>query len=200
MLKHKFLQELSQRLEGLSSKDIESSVEYYSEMIDDRIEDGVIEEQAVACVGSPADAANQILKDMPITKLVKARMKPKNKLPIWAIILLILGAPIWLSLLVTLVSVVFSVYVVMWVAVIVLWAAYGSLWACGGAAVTYAVIPLTQGNIGAGLFLVGAGLIVVGLALFMHYGCTYATKGICRVSKKIFRGIKSCFIKKEAIQ
>lgn len=200
MLKHEFLQELRKRLEGLSPQDIDSSLEYYSEMIDDRVEDGMSEEEAVACVGSPADAANHILKDMPITKLVKARMKPKNKLPVWAIVLLILGSPIWASLLIALLSVIFSVYVVIWSAIIVLWAVYGSLWACGGAAVIYAFIPLIQGHPGTGLFLLGSGIAVAGLALFMHYGCIYATKGICLLSKKIFCGIKSCFIKKEAIQ
>ena len=48
MSKTEFLTELKKALEGLPEEDIEKSLEYYSEMIDDRIEDGLSEEEAVA--------------------------------------------------------------------------------------------------------------------------------------------------------
>ncbi len=200
MNEHEFLAELRKRLDGLSQDDIQQALAYYSEMIHDRMDDGMTEEEAVASVGSPADIAGQILKDMPLTKLVKAKVKSSPKLPVWAIVLLILGAPIWLSLLASAFVVVLSAYVVIWSVIISLWAVYVSVWATSGAGLLYALVPLIQGNIGTGIFLLGAGLALAGVALFMHYGCKYATKGMIFVSKKIFQGIKSCFIRKEAIQ
>lgn len=53
MDKRTFLNSLREQLYGLSQSDIDKSLEYYSEMIDDRMEDGVSEEEAVAARESP---------------------------------------------------------------------------------------------------------------------------------------------------
>ena len=106
MTKREFLEELRKRLSDLNDADFAASVAYYEEMIDDRMEEGLSEEEAVNAVGTPADAAAHILEEMPLTKLIQARVTPKNKLPVWAIGLLIVGSPIWLSLLVAALSVV----------------------------------------------------------------------------------------------
>ena len=74
MTKAQFLSELRQRLSDLPYADQKRSLDYYSEMIDDRVEDGLSEEDAVKRIGSPAAAATQIMQDMPITTLARARM------------------------------------------------------------------------------------------------------------------------------
>ena len=71
MTKNEFLTELRAALAGLPEEDVEKSLEYYSEMIDDRIEDGLSEEESVADLGSIEDIRKQILKDTPITKIIK---------------------------------------------------------------------------------------------------------------------------------
>ena len=81
MTKREFLEELRKRLSDLNDEDFAASVAYYEEMIDDRMEEGLSEEDAVREIGTPADAAAHILEDMPLKKLIKARVKPKNKLP-----------------------------------------------------------------------------------------------------------------------
>ena len=50
MNKQEFLSRLRKQLRGL--EDREERVTFYSEMIDDRMEDGLSEEEAVAAVGS----------------------------------------------------------------------------------------------------------------------------------------------------
>ncbi len=65
MNKQEFLKALWMRLSDLPREDLEKSLDYYNEMIDDRIESGLSEEAAVLAVGSVEDAAKQILKDYP---------------------------------------------------------------------------------------------------------------------------------------
>ena len=52
MLKQEFLAQLRDALCGLPQRDIDERLTFYSEMIDDRMEEGLSEEEAVAAVGS----------------------------------------------------------------------------------------------------------------------------------------------------
>ena len=76
MNKDSFLIKLASALAGLPEEDIEKSLEFYSEMIDDRIEDGLSEAEAVAAVGTIEEIRAQIVKDTPLAKIVKERVKP----------------------------------------------------------------------------------------------------------------------------
>lgn len=73
MNKEQFLQAVRRRLAGLPDKDVEGALAYYREMIEDRMEDGLSEEEAVAALGSAEDIAAQILMELPLPTLVKAR-------------------------------------------------------------------------------------------------------------------------------
>ena len=48
MNKQEFLVQLRNALSGLPKDDIEERIEFYSEMIEDRIEEGLSEEEAIA--------------------------------------------------------------------------------------------------------------------------------------------------------
>lgn len=72
MNKADFLSELKARLSGLAEADIASSLDYYGEMIDERIEDGLSEGEAVAAIGSVEQAAEQILSEIPLPRIIKA--------------------------------------------------------------------------------------------------------------------------------
>ena len=98
MNKQMFLEALRQQLMGLSQNDMEKSLEYYSEMIDDQIEDGICEEDAVSAMGAPDTIAAQIFMDMPLPKVVKAKARFSHPLRVWEIILLIVGSPVWFPL------------------------------------------------------------------------------------------------------
>jgi len=200
MKKNEFLLELKERLVGLSETDLKQSLDYYTEMIDDRMEDGLSEDEAIAEVGTPAVIAEDILKEMPLTKLVKARVKPNRKMAAWEIVLLVIGSPLWLALLLTLFAAVLSLYIALWSVVISLWAVEVAL---GGAVLAGAValpISLIQGNVWAGVALLGVGVFAAGLCIFGYYGCRNATKGACLLGKRLFRFVKSCFIRKEAVR
>ena len=107
MNKQEFLDRLKEGMSGLPQEDITERLAFYSEMIDDRMEDGLTEEEAVAGIGTVDMLVPQIVEEIPITRIVKERVRPKHTLRAWEIVLLILGSPIWLSLLIAAVAVLF---------------------------------------------------------------------------------------------
>lgn len=52
MNKEQFLTQVKQRISALPQTDIEKSLDYYSEIIDDYIEDGLSQEQAIEQIGT----------------------------------------------------------------------------------------------------------------------------------------------------
>ena len=106
MNKQEFLEQLKGRLSGLPAADVDERLDFYSEMIDDSIEEGLSEEEAVSQVGTVNDVARQIIGEIPLSKIVKENVKPKRRLRAWEIVLLVLGSPGWVSLLIAAVSVV----------------------------------------------------------------------------------------------
>ena len=79
MTKADFLNALAVRLSSLSEIDVARSLDYYEEMIDDRMDDGMTEEEAVAAAGSPEDAAREILLNIPIPPPSPAPVKRKKR-------------------------------------------------------------------------------------------------------------------------
>ena len=197
MSKQEFLARLRKGLSGLPQDDIEERLAFYSEMIDDRMEEGLSEEDAVCAIGNIDELISQIIADIPITKLVKEKITPKKKLQAWEILLLVLGSPIWFSLGIAAFAVGISVYAVLWSLIISLWAVFASIVACAAGGVL-ACVALTMGGNGAiGVAMLAAGIVCTGLSIFMFYGCKAATNGTVILTKKIAIGIKNCFIKKE---
>jgi len=197
MNKQEFVTELKSKLGGLPTQDVEERIDFYLEMIDDRIEDGCTEEEAIEEIGSVDEIAAQVIADIPLTRIAKERIKPKKRISAWEIVLLVLGSPIWLSLAVAAFVVILAIYVSIWSVVAALWAVFASLAVCafGGAAV--GAILICHGNTPTGIALIGAGIICAGLSVFLFFGCCATTKGIALLTKKIALGIKKCFVKKE---
>lgn len=197
MTKKEFLDELAKGIAGIPDEDITRSLEFYSEMIDDRMEEGKSEEEAVAEIGTVKDAVSQILAEIPITKLIKEKVKKKRKLGTLEIVLLILGAPIWLSLLVAAFAVILSVYISVWAVIISLWAVFASLGACTLGGIAAGVIFVCTDKLFSGLAMLAASLILAGLTIFGFFGCKIATKSILILTKKIVVAIKNLFVVKE---
>ena len=194
MRKQEFLAQLRKGLSGLPQEDMEERLTFYSEMIDDRMEEGLTEEEAVSEIGAVNEVVSQIVAEIPLSRLVKESVRPKRTLRVWEIIFLVLGSPIWLPLSFAALTVFLAIYVVIWSVVISLWVVEASL--AGGAlggAISGAVSVL-QGAGPAGIALLGAGIFCAGAAIFLFFGCKEATKGIFLVTKKLFLGLKSLFL------
>lgn len=200
MSKQEFLAELRKALSGLPQGDIEDRLTFYSEMIDDRMEEGLAEGDAVSEIGTVDEVAAQIVGEIPLTKLVKERVRPKRALRVWEIVLLALGSPLWLSLLAALLSVTFAGYLVVWSVIFCLWAMEAALMGFAFYGAVAAVIHVVQGNGVIGLAALGVGAFCVGLSIFLFFGCKEATKGILLLTKKVALGVKSLFIRKEDVK
>lgn len=196
MNRSEFITELQSRLQGVPQEDIKRSVDYYSEMIDDRVEDGMEEAEAVAALGSMEEIITQILSEVSLPKLVKEKVKPKRALKAWEIVLLILGAPLWIPICLTLLLLVLTFYLIVWDLIISLYSLDLVLLLTGLVLEGLAIGNVVSGNGVVALFLAGVGLILMGLSVLLFFVFNLATKGILFVSKKIVLGVKSLFIKK----
>ena len=196
MTKTEFQIALRHALAGLPEADTERAVEYYCEMIDDRMEDGVPEEEAVAAVGTVQEIAAQVLGDMSLPRLIKNKLKPRRTLSGWEIALLILGFPLWFPLLIAAFAVLLSVYVAIWAVIIALYASDLALGCSALACVAACVAMLATGYGAFALVSLGAACILAGLTIFMLLGCNLAAKGLIALSRLFGRGVKRALIGK----
>lgn len=197
MRKQEYLDALRSGLSGLPQEDIETSVEFYAEAIDDRMEGGLSEEEAVAEMGSIQEIAAQILSETSLPKLIKARVTPHRALGVWQTILIVLGAPVWIPLLLAAAICVLAGFIVIWSVVFSLYAVDLSLAASAIAGVAGLVQCLVSGNLLAGGISLGVGMVCAGMALLLFLGLGRVSKAGLRLSKRFLLWIKSLFLRKE---
>ena len=196
MNKIEFLTVLRERLQGLPEEDINKSIDFYCEMIDDRVEDGMSEAEAVDALGNIEEIISQILSEVSLPKLVKEKVKPKRALKAWEIVLLVLGAPLWIPLLAAMILTALAVYLSVWSVIISLYAVDLSVAVSGLACIGVAVALLFDGQFVPAGVVFGTGLVCMGLAILLLFAFNLVTKGILWISKKVLLGIKGLFIGK----
>ena len=196
MTKKEFLEKLKNSLSVLNESDREERLNFYSEMIEDRIEEGYSEEDAVKTVGDPEEIASQIVSEYSNVKKTNKKASTKRKLRTWEIVLFWVGLPLWLPLAIAAAAIVFTLYVVFWAVVGSIWAAPVSLSAVGLAGFVIPIQYFIQGNILGGIAIIGLGIFSAGVAIFAFYGCIKATKGGTILTKKTVLWIKSLFVGK----
>lgn len=197
MSKQEFLAQLRKGLFGLPQDDIEERLMFYGEMIEDQMEEGLSEGEAVSAVGSVDEIVAQVVAETPLAKIAKERMKPKRRLSAGEIVLLALGSPIWFSLGIAAFAVILSLYISLWAVIISLWAVFASFAACSIGGTLACVVFTVSGNGASGLAMLAAGMVCAGLAIFMFYGCKAVTDGTLILTKKMAIWTKNRFIKKE---
>ena len=198
MDKNRFLQELRARLAGLPADALEERLSFYSEMIDDRIEDGASEEDAVAVTGSVEDVAGQILSEIPISELVKEKVRrERSGRGIWSTVLIILGFPVWLPLLAAVLAVLLSVYVAALAVVLSIWAVALSLAVSAVLGIAAAALRLIRGQFAQAFVYLGVAAILAGLSMMLYPVCRALTKGVLSLTAKAGLGIRNMIIGRE---
>ncbi len=197
MTKNEFLNKLRLGLSGIPREDLEERLEFYGEMIDDRTEEGLSEEEAVRAVGDAAEIISQTVAEIPLGRLVKEKISPKRRLGVLEAVLLIIGSPIWLSLLIALLAVLFSLYAVIWSVIASVWAVFAAFAVSAVGSIPLCALFAAWGSITPGLAMLSAGLVCAGLSVFMFFACVAATKGTVLLTKKSVSLIKKAFIKGE---
>ena len=197
MLKQEFLTQLRSGLEAASIEDIDECIEFYDEMISDRIESGMNEESAVAQMESIDSIINNYKAEKPVAKLIMDKVqksheeaKGKGKGTLW-IVLAIIGFPIWLPILIVVFTLLLTLYIVLWCIVV---AVFCVLVLIGAVALSglFVFIMMFTGLVPwpLGIFSLGAGLFLGGLAALLWHPIWSLCKAIAGMIPAIFRKIK----------
>ena len=191
MSRDAFIGELRHRMAGLPQDAVERTVEYYSELISDSMEDGLSEAEAVERLGSLDEIVASVVKETPLTQIVQTRVQETKKKggSGWIIALLILGAPVWLPLLIAVCAVLFALFIALWAVVIGLWAAVLGVIVAG--------FELVRLHVPQGLVLLGGGLVCLGLCALLYLLMKLLTVGTVKLCKWVWIGIKSLFVGKK---
>ena len=188
MKKEAFLRALEGRLEGMSAEERARALEFCAESIDDRVEDGMDEEAAVAALGDVEDVARGLLADRPLGAVVRERVRHESNAG--RVVLLICASP----LLLTLFAVGLSVYAALWAAMIAVYAAVASLLIAGAACALGGVAAIFFVGTAPGLCVCGSGLISFALGLMLFDPARAAAKGSLKLTKAFGRGCKRLIV------
>ena len=193
MTKNEFLNNLRRNLSGLPRDELEDKISFYEEMINDRMDEGKSEEQAVAEIGTTDEAVIKIASETKLSTLVKERIKPKRGLNGWEIALIILGFPVWFPILLTIFILGFVGYMLTWVLMLVTYSI--ELGLIGGffSSLVAFLASFFAGN--PQISMLGVCIALFGVACLFIFVCIPATKLSIGLSKRIFLGIKSKFIR-----
>lgn len=198
MNKQEFISELQSRLSALPSDEIDGRLSFYSEMIDDRIEEGLTEEEAVADIGSVDKVVSQIIEEIPLGKMVKEKIKRRRRLRAWEITLIAVGSPLWIVLFAAAFVIILAVYAVIWSLCASAWAVFTALGASAIAGVLAGAAVMVTADTIVGIAVTGAGVFCAGVSIFAFFGCLEATKGLAWLTKRILIWIKNMFVRKES--
>ena len=149
----------------LSSKEVYKTLNFFKEMIDDRVDEGLSEEEAVSQLGNIDDIVGQILDEHNITKRQKKlvwRFIPQKTPSVLNIIIVILLFPIW-----TLVASFFIAFMSLIISLVVSVIAF---FVGGIALILIALFYLIyEKNIAYYLDILGFGFIITGIGLIGIY-------------------------------
>ena len=194
MTREMFFNELRRKLKGLPKDDIETRIAFYDEMINDLMDEGLSENDAINKIGPVDRIVDEIASDTSLTKLVKESIRPKRKMSAMEIVLLIVGFPLWFPLLLTAFILTLVGYLLIWVLVLVMYVIEFSL----GAVVLSGIVvfamtlfeeALNYVAIGSAIFACGAILLTFPLAKLV-------TKLTINLSRNIVLGIKKKFVRR----
>lgn len=177
MTKQEYLDELRSALGELPADEARRACAFYEEMIDDRIEAGLDEQDAVAQMEPPAEAAARILDELPtvpraIARAQAARRSGCGTVALWAAV--IVGSPLWVSVLIAALAFVLCGVIMLCLPVVVAWVIAVAFLLCVPVAIFASVCASFAGSgtialidLGIGLGMGGAGLLLLIAALFV---------------------------------
>jgi uncharacterized membrane protein len=187
MSKGEFLQSLERLLKSLSKSEREKSLSYYSEIIDDYMEDGYSEEDAVEQVGNPGVIAQEILEEQEGKEGRQLSGGMKGLIAV----LLVLGFPLWGSLMLAGVCLLLAAALMVVSVYIVIWCIPVCTGACSVSSLVLSVVSMGGAaiivfqNPAAGVIQLGVGMVSAGI--FVLFGLLTWVLG------KIFVGVTARF-------
>lgn len=185
MTKDIFLTRLEQLLQSTNPQECSKILSYYSEMIDDFTEEGLSEEEAIQKIGTPGTIAEQFITEE--TKEKEAFSRGKKFL---IMILLLLGSPLWVSLLAAGFSLLLAALILIFSAYLVIWCIPLITGSFSIASFILSIISLLGSffvmtdNLALGVLQLGLGILSIGVFLLLGILTLYFSKYFFKLSKQ----------------
>ncbi len=195
MNKAEFLKELAFHLQKMSDSEKNKFITYYDEMISDYVENGVTEEEAVKKIGTPLKIAKELLEDYGNVKL----NLPSTGNKLLNIAVAIIGFPLWGSVLLTIVLLVFSAYVLIWCLPVA--AGAGCVGFFSSAIIGMIGTPLVIArSLPMGVIQLGTSMASIGISVLLGIAAMTMSKTFVNITKKFNVKLMELFKKKVVIQ
>lgn len=204
MNKQQFIEALTSRLAYLPLAETEKFIDFYIEAIDDRIEDGMSEEEAVAAIGDVESVAQAIEAEIPLSTIVKQRVKSSRERSrsesaggghsVWWIVLAVIGSPIWLTIACVLGALVITVFAVALALVAAAFAVLVAFAVTAAAMLVYSVTRLFAAGLSAALMCLGLALLLAGAGAALLWPCVMLARLMVKLPPRIWRWMKGLFI------
>lgn len=184
MTKEHFLLSLEKELKQQQIENFTTYINYYDEIINDYMEDGYTELEALNKLDS-IDQIVQTIKDE--NGLIETSVVKRNPM---LIVLLIIGAPLWGSILISIILLLFSGLIILWCGPFILGAlSFGGL--------LTGIVSLAGLVFNQQLFYIvtqlGVALIATAVGILLLLDTVYSTKYVGVFSKKIINTLQKVF-------
>lgn len=195
MTRNEFLLRLDACLVSMGDQDRKAMVRFYAEQLDDRIDDGMTEEEAVASLEAPEEIAanlNQLNEEhlAAQAEATPAIIQKVNKTPGWAkallIIALVLTSIIWIPVLAAIIVTLLSIYLLLWAIAATGFIIGLALMLLGVVSVVISVTLVIHGAPFNALAHLGIALIFMSSAIIMGLATYYYSYGIVLLTKALF--------------
>ncbi len=188
MRKSEFIRRLSRELSGLSADEIIRSTAFYEEIIADRMEEGMTEEESVGSLGEVEDIAKEIMSDLSFLTITKAKVKKgfdniDDKKVVKA--LTIITCPLWGTLLVAVLALIVATYVVLWTTIAVISLLCIVLEVGGVVLMAIGVGSFFILTFPTGLLILGTGMLMLGIGLVLFRPCGLVVKSIVALTRVV---------------
>lgn len=156
--KETFLSTLDKELNGLTYTEKQNILNYYDELIEDYKEDGCSEEEAVMRLEEPKEIAKRaILEFQPVESTSHSSLTKA---------LIILGSPLWASILLSGAMFVLSFLILVWCLPIVT-VSFAFAGVVGAFIGVFGAVPVMVTTFLYGVFQLGIGIFLVGLSYWL---------------------------------
>lgn len=179
MTKDSYLKELRDNLYQIPQEEVNNIIQYYAEYFDEAGADNV--QNVIRDLGSPKQLADKVTADYFGGNMPEVELKSKKHINVWLIVAAVLGAPLWIPLVLAALIVALALVIVMF-ALVVSFGAIVLACAIGGVVMSFASFAVMFSDAATGILLLGIGLVCLSITILM----VFATIGIVILIKKLY--------------
>jgi len=175
MTKMEYLKKLKHALRRVKADERKKSLAYFSEVIDDRMEDGIPESDAVAELESVEAAAERIIAE------AEAQGQLKKRLSAWEVSLIVVGFPLWFPVLLTIGIVLLTLYLLVWIIIVTLFLVSAALVVAAPAGIV-GLFQLLDQNVASAFAVLATGLVGSGLGIALFIPVLYIAQAYLKAT------------------